>query len=209
MTQANCKFSLHMTRNWFLFITFLLLSISCTTHVSAQHDHGDDSGTTTTDGTTTPTTTTSHGSHSQYFHNNWQDVYLIFEDWQLNNKQVYIFSLIGIFALACVYEILHVIQKQVDEKLENQLLESPFVTSNSIEDPKPSSSSSSHTIEYFKWSHQAIRSTLHLVKVFLGYFLMLVFMTMEVGLCLSVLAGLGSGFFLFARKTNLKSQACC
>ena len=49
-------------------------------------------------------------------------------------------------------------------------------------------------------SQQTIRSFLHLLRVFFSIFLMIIWMTLNVGLVLAALAGAGVGYYLFANQ---------
>ena len=42
-----------------------------------------------------------------------------------------------------------------------------------------------------------LQTVLHMLQVFLGYLLMLAFMTYNVWLCVAIILGAGSGYFLF------------
>jgi len=52
----------------------------------------------------------------------------------------------------------------------------------------------------FSWRQQLIRSGLHMARFFLSFFLMMVFMVLEVGLVCAIVGGVGLGFFLFSRQ---------
>ena len=45
-----------------------------------------------------------------------------------------------------------------------------------------------------------IQTLLHVLQVVISYFLMLIFMTYNVYLCIAVALGAGAGYFLFAWK---------
>ncbi len=51
--------------------------------------------------------------------------------------------------------------------------------------------------------HHLIQTVLHLVQIVTSYFLMLIFMTYNVWLCLAVAAGAATGFFLFGWRKSL------
>lgn len=48
-----------------------------------------------------------------------------------------------------------------------------------------------------------LQTVLHMLQVFLSYILMLVFMTYNVWLCLAVVLGAGTGYFLFSWKRTV------
>jgi len=66
----------------------------------------------------------------------------------------------------------------------------------------------------FSWRQQLIRSALHMARFFLSFFLMMVFMILEVGLVCAIVGGVGLGFFLFSRQYHVndpfvaKSASC-
>eukprot|EP01089_Gocevia_fonbrunei_P011583 TRINITY_DN25059_c0_g1_i1.p1 TRINITY_DN25059_c0_g1~~TRINITY_DN25059_c0_g1_i1.p1 ORF type:complete len:115 (-),score=7.79 TRINITY_DN25059_c0_g1_i1:41-385(-) len=47
--------------------------------------------------------------------------------------------------------------------------------------------------------HYMVAALLHVVQLSIGYFLILIIMTYNVGLVIAILAGCGLGYFLFAR----------
>jgi copper transporter 1 len=50
-----------------------------------------------------------------------------------------------------------------------------------------------------RWVAHAVQVLLHMVQVTVSYMLMLVFMTYNIWLCLSVVLGAGLGYLLFGR----------
>lgn len=55
----------------------------------------------------------------------------------------------------------------------------------------------------FSWPH-ILQTFLHVIQMVLSYFLMLIFMTYNVWLCLAVVTGAGMGYFLFGwRKATV------
>ena len=50
--------------------------------------------------------------------------------------------------------------------------------------------------------HHFVQTFLHVVQVTISYFLMLIFMTYNVWLCLAVALGAGFGYFVFGWKLN-------
>lgn len=50
--------------------------------------------------------------------------------------------------------------------------------------------------------HHFVQTFLHIVQVTISYFLMLIFMTYNVWLCLAVALGAGFGYFVFGWKLN-------
>lgn len=48
--------------------------------------------------------------------------------------------------------------------------------------------------------HHIIQAFFHIIQAFLGFIIMLIFMTFNVWLCLSILIGAGFGYLVFASK---------
>ncbi|KAG8231636.1 hypothetical protein J437_LFUL011477 [Ladona fulva] len=80
-------------------------------------------------------------------------------------------------------------------------------------DDKTSVGTSDHRIVHFSflllfrptmlsWAH-ALQTCLHIIQVIISYFLMLIFMTYNVWLCLAVLVGAATGYFLFGWKKSV------
>jgi hypothetical protein len=61
----------------------------------------------------------------------------------------------------------------------------------------------------FTTKQHALRTLLHMFRTFVSLFIMMVFMTMEVGLVLAVIGGGGLGYFLFARHIPVQRQVGC
>jgi len=57
-------------------------------------------------------------------------------------------------------------------------------------------------VKIFSGTHMA-QTVLHVVQVIVSYFLMLIFMTYNVWLCLAVVLGAGTGYFVFGWKKAL------
>jgi len=85
-------------------------------------------------------------------------------------------------------------------------------TASTTTSHKASSTSCVHQLrnEYFPrytWQQQSIRSILQSINVFVRFFLMLVFMTLDVGLIMSITGGTGFGFFFFRRQITAHSTS--
>lgn len=59
-----------------------------------------------------------------------------------------------------------------------------------------------HRPTMFSWMH-GFQTCLHIIQMVLSYFLMLIFMTYNVWLCLAVVLGAAVGYFLFGWKKSV------
>ncbi|XP_078685376.1 uncharacterized protein LOC144918441 [Branchiostoma floridae x Branchiostoma belcheri] len=167
-------------------------------HTGMDHTgaHGDHSG-------------TGHGSgHNTYFYFGHHEVVVLFLEWTINTVPALIGSCIGVFAIAMLYEGLKVWREMLIVRAadSSKAARSNSYSLNNITNGKSTSTldvdivpraaepSTRHRI--CNCMH-ALQSLLHIVQVLISYGLMLVFMTFNVWLCLSVALGAGAGYFAF------------
>ncbi|XP_015523583.1 high affinity copper uptake protein 1 [Neodiprion pinetum] len=132
--------------------------------------------------------------HSMSFHFGVEET-ILFDGWVTSNWQGIVGSVVGITLLAAIYEGL----KNYRDYL--------FVNASALHQgngkcpPKqPSMSSGIHLFQ----------TILHMIQIIVGYFLMLIFMTYNVWLCIAVTVGGGFGYWLFAwRKASSDITDCC
>ncbi|XP_060552342.1 high affinity copper uptake protein 1-like isoform X6 [Ruditapes philippinarum] len=129
--------------------------------------------------------------------------FILFETLRTKDVGGLVGACVAIFALAIVYEGLKVFREMLLQKamisgnkysISNGTASTDtMVISNKNVGAKDSKFSSLHmmTCSHF------IQTVLHMIQVFISYCLMLVFMTYNVWLCLSVILGAGIGYFLF------------
>ncbi|XP_047138652.1 high affinity copper uptake protein 1 [Hydra vulgaris] len=108
------------------------------------------------------------------------DVTLIFKGWHTKTNAELIGSCIALALIAFMYEGLKVLREVIKYNY------SGFNNQYSI---------------MFSWLH-ILQTVLHMVVVFIGYFLMLAFMTYNTWICLAVIIGAGVGYFAFGWKIN-------
>ncbi|XP_066999158.2 high affinity copper uptake protein 1 isoform X2 [Anabrus simplex] len=125
---------------------------------------------------------------------------VLFDSWKVTTVGGLIGSMIGIFILATLYEGLKYYREYLFWKTYNSLqyrsVSMPAEKGVVAEDNRivqPSMCS---------WMH-GFQTGLHLVQIVLSYFLMLIFMTYNVWLCLAVVLGAGTGYFLFGWKKSV------
>ncbi|XP_066151044.1 high affinity copper uptake protein 1 isoform X2 [Euwallacea fornicatus] len=125
---------------------------------------------------------------------------VLFEPWHFTTVGGLIGSMIGIFIMAALYEGLKYYREFLFWKTYNSLqyraVSLPDKAPSVIEEPQvvqPSMLSKIHFYQTF----------LHMIQMILSYFLMLIFMTYNVWLCMAVVLGAGVGYFLFGWKKSV------
>ncbi|XP_078605115.1 high affinity copper uptake protein 1-like [Branchiostoma floridae x Branchiostoma japonicum] len=150
-----------------------------------------------------------HGSgHSSYFYFGHHEVVVLFLEWTINTVPALIGSCIGVFAIAMLYEGLKVwremliVREQDSKKAASNSYSMTNIangksTSTLDVDIAPRATTPIRTRDQICNCMHALQSLLHIVQVLVSYGLMLVFMTFNVWLCLSVAFGAGAGYFAF------------
>nr|ADD38305.1 High affinity copper uptake protein 1 [Lepeophtheirus salmonis] len=160
----------------------------------------------------------SHGSHGHssqsimhnghmmmFFHGGYEEV-ILFDFWRINTLGGLIWSMLICFLLSVSYEGIKFAREIIFRKYN-----APFIEEGSNGNPPRSNidDSISPTIRralVFKnyiWSKSHfILTFLHILQVIVSYLLMLIFMTYNSWLCLSVIVGTGAGYFFFGWKRS-------
>ncbi|PRP79772.1 endosomal membrane protein [Planoprotostelium fungivorum] len=121
-----------------------------------------------------------------YFHLDYRD-YILFRQWVARTDLQYALSLIAVFAIAVTFEFLKMMRAQLERRWMNEHVTGCTSVNDSIAESTPP----------FKLSVDVPRSILHFVGVMWGLFVMLIAMTYNVGMVISVGAGAGFGALLF------------
>uniref|UniRef100_A0A1B6M061 Copper transport protein n=1 Tax=Graphocephala atropunctata TaxID=36148 RepID=A0A1B6M061_9HEMI len=143
-----------------------------------------------------------HGSmmmHMMTFHFGYTET-ILFDFWNISSVGGLIGSMFGIFFMAALYEGLKYYREYLFWKTYNSLqyrsVEAP-VNKNTVPEnnsvAQPTMLSMNH----------AFQTLLHIVQIVVSYFLMLIFMTYNVWLCLAVALGAATGYFLFGWKKSV------
>lgn len=158
------------------------------------------------------TTTTDHSGHSggsggitmthtmaMFFHFGYKEV-VLFESWAIGSVGGLVGSMVGIFFMAALYEGLKYYREFLFWRTYNALQyravnmpQQKTVVTEDNQVVQPTMLSLMHGYQTF----------LHMVQMVLSYFLMLIFMTYNVWLCLAVVLGAASGYFLFGWKKSV------
>ncbi|XP_064457281.1 high affinity copper uptake protein 1-like [Ornithodoros turicata] len=145
-----------------------------------------------------------HSGHVQgmshmmmYFHFGVNET-VLFQGWTISTVGGMVGSVIGVFIMAAVYEGL----KYLREHLFRLHFTSMHYSSVAVAGQEGHTLTEVHQIvrnRMISWAH-GIQTILHMVQVLLSYFLMLVFMTYNVWLCMGIILGAGCGYFIFGWK---------
>ncbi|XP_050303662.1 high affinity copper uptake protein 1 isoform X2 [Anthonomus grandis grandis] len=145
----------------------------------------------------------SMAGHSMDMMNMWfqfsTNTTVLFEQWHFTTVGGLIGSMIGIFIMAALYEGLKYYREFLFWKTYNALqykavsLPDKATVPDEPQVVQPAILSKIHFYQTF----------LHMIQMILSYFLMLIFMTYNVWLCIAVVLGAGVGYFLFGWKKGL------
>lgn len=159
----------------------------------ANHSGGDNPG-------VDSTSTQHHMMMSMWFHLGSEET-ILFEFWKISEIGGLIGSVVFIFFLAFAYEALKFYREQLYRRSFRA------VQYNTVTVPVENGGAVKEThktvqVKMFSAVH-ALQTFLHLVQTIISYFLMLIFMTYNVWLCLAVALGAGVGYFFFGWKKSL------
>ncbi|CAG9772478.1 unnamed protein product [Ceutorhynchus assimilis] len=146
--------------------------------------------------------TSGHAGHDMAM-NMWfqfsTDATVLFENWHFTTVGGLIGSMIGIFIMAALYEGLKYYREYLFWKTYNALQYRAVSLPDKApapEDPQVVQPRMISKIHFFQ-------TFLHMIQMVLSYFLMLIFMTYNVWLCIAVVLGAGTGYFLFGWKKSV------
>ncbi|CAH1787105.1 unnamed protein product [Owenia fusiformis] len=129
---------------------------------------------------------------------------VLFSFWKITTLGDLIGSSIGIFFLAVLYEGLKALRKYL---LRNGTNSHP---KKRAERSTRNATRSLQQPTLFSLDH-ILQTLLHIIQITLSYFLMLIFMTYNVWLCIVVTLGAGAGYFVFGLKRGVvddKNEHC-
>lgn len=146
-----------------------------------------------------------HDMMKMFFHFDLGDT-VLFKSWQLESWQVTLFSCLAFYVLAGLYEGLkcyreYLLKKHVNaQRFAISIIGNDSPHHNASGDvtttfPTASNRRSSHG-KMLSMAH-VVQSALHILQVAVSYTLMLGFMTFNGWLCIAILLGAGSGYFVF------------
>jgi copper transporter 1 len=145
------------------------------------------------------------------------DTCIIFEQWHISTTFGFVVSCLVVIALGVLYEYLRMLQSQVDVRIATSLkrkrnnggnaaTREPLETVPEEEDTGLLSGRSIRRAELVSVvppGSRAFRAIMYGITVFLSFFLMLVFMTYNAYLILSVVLGAAIGHYVFNQHMNV------
>lgn len=137
-----------------------------------------------------------HMMMMMYFHTGVDEV-VLFKQWSITTVGGLLGSMVGIFLLAVIYEGLKYLREHLFKRYVSSIQFSTVAVTG-----ESGRVTQVHKVErhhMMSWPH-AVQTLLHIVQIVLSYFLMLIFMTYNVWLCLAVVLGAGVGYFIFGWK---------
>lgn len=142
----------------------------------------------------------SHHGMEMYFHFGVSE-YVLFKDWKVTTVGGMIASVIGVFLLGMLYEGLKYFREYLFKQYVSKIQFSTVAMTG-----ESGRVTQVHKVERHRmlsWAH-SVQTILHVVQIIVSYFLMLIFMTYNVWLCLGVVLGAGVGYFIFGwRKASV------
>ncbi|XP_074655099.1 high affinity copper uptake protein 1-like isoform X1 [Tubulanus polymorphus] len=167
------------------------------------------------------------GGMKMFFHVGIKE-HVLFEQWYIQSVGAMVGSCIAIFILACLYEGLKVLREYLLRKhvvaIRYSAYDMPASTSGSSREAMVMETQQNGSIKtstdnivksdaskldknvadserhkMISWPH-ILQTMLHILQIVISYFLMLIFMTYNVWLCIAVVLGAGTGYFLFGWK---------
>lgn len=155
----------------------------------------------------------SNGSHSmmmgpmQMYFEAGEKVTILFKQWKTHDAKELIASCFALFVLAIIYEGLKV-YRQILLARTDLANDDVYTNTNcgNITSQTAVITIGPQRKRLCSLAH-LIQTILHTLQVFIGYLLMLAFMTYNCWICIALLLGSGMGYFLFGWRTpNLSSS---
>ncbi|XP_065169675.1 high affinity copper uptake protein 1-like isoform X2 [Atheta coriaria] len=136
---------------------------------------------------------------SMWFHFGYEET-VLFDTWKISTIGGLIGSMVGIFFMAALYEGLKYYREFLFWKTYNALQ----YRAVSLPADKRVVAEDNQVVQPTMWSTMHVFQTLlHMIQMVVSYFLMLIFMTYNVWLCIAVVLGAAVGYFLFGWKKSV------
>ncbi|KAK8396479.1 hypothetical protein O3P69_005494 [Scylla paramamosain] len=133
---------------------------------------------------------------SMSFHFGYNET-ILFDWWKISNIGGLIGSMVGIFILAMMYEGLKYWREHLFRKSLAAMQYCAKVEKGNVTEQDKPSQMNMLSVEH------GVQTLLHMVQMIVSYFLMLIFMTYNVWLCIATVLGAGLGYFLFGWRKSV------
>jgi hypothetical protein len=141
-----------------------------------------------------------------YFHTGIVD-YILFESWVPRTNGAYAGAVIGVMILAFLFEALQTLHSYLEFRWKSPEYQSG--TKNGDVEPLNEKVVLVWGKTPFRFWIDLQRAAIHALEIVLGYFLMLIAMTFNVGLFCSLIAGFFLGHFVFGRLRAYSAKVSC
>ncbi|KAI4745146.1 hypothetical protein E4T50_04549 [Aureobasidium sp. EXF-12298] len=145
---------------------------------------------------------------------------IVFKSWRITSTMSLIWSLLGVMLLTAGYELVREMSRRYEAKVQKEIDDmpskyfSPFVVAEiscllsllAVSTRSLLASGRSAADAYAK--SKTIKAALYAIQVFYSFFIMLLFMTYNGWIMLSVAVGAFVGYLVFGNSTVTKSAAC-
>eukprot|EP00794_Sanderia_malayensis_P016202 gene16202-17832_t len=137
-----------------------------------------------------------------------QEVTILFKRWKVETTAELVGSMIGLIFLGILYEGIKIGREILKRRAAKRVIIKETIAINSLNagngvDKKCTQSgyTTSPPKEILLSGSHFLQTLLHIVQVFVGYLLMLAFMTYNVWVCFAIILGAGLGYFAFGWKS--------
>lgn len=126
---------------------------------------------------------------------------VLFKGWHVDTAGAWVGTCLAIFIMAMLYEGLKVLRETL---LRRSIVNVRYQSTELSKDSKTVLTETHGAGEprLWSWGH-VLQTFLHMIQVTVSYFLMLIFMTYNVYLCIPVVVGAGFGYFAFGWKRSI------
>ncbi|RNA32773.1 high affinity copper uptake 1-like [Brachionus plicatilis] len=177
----------------------------------SHHDH--DAMSSTMNPHVDHTTSMDHSGHDHsghqmmmIMHSGLKEI-IVFPGWKTNNLIELLVSCIALMIIAILYEALKLFRDRITA---SKLVKRHKVEMESSTSKTQCSTKQQSYKEKLLSTEHFIQTILHVIQFTISYFIMLAFMTYNYWLCLSILIGIGIGFFFFGvRRTKIDLNEDC
>ncbi|XP_034233772.1 high affinity copper uptake protein 1-like isoform X2 [Thrips palmi] len=121
---------------------------------------------------------------------------VLFNEWQVDRVSTMVLSCVGIFFMAVIYEGIKYYRENLLWRTYNSL-HYRAVNDNAVPDAE------NHKPPRMFSQKHVLQTGLHIVQLIVSYLLMLIFMTYNIWLCLAVILGSATGYFMFGWKRTV------
>ncbi|CAF3463569.1 hypothetical protein SNK03_008394 [Fusarium graminearum] len=132
---------------------------------------------------------------------------IVFRQWHVRSTTSLLFSLIAVIILAIGYEALRSVSRRYEQSLDNRVRSVPSLSDAPVTESTPILSGQSQG-QADQRAH-LIKAVLYALQNFYAFMLMLVFMTYNGWVMVSVSLGAFLGYLFFGQRTSATKENAC